>query len=356
MQSVYRTLLVGCGSMSGAWLTPARDHFSDRIEIVGLVDLNLDAARKRAAEFGLDKAWTGASLDTALAELKPDILFNVTIPEAHHATCKAALLAGAHVLVEKPLATTVAEARELLDVSAKTGKLLAVIQNRRYLSGIKAVREALDSGVIGPVHTIYADFFLGPRFGGFRDQMKHPLLLDMAIHTFDQARFLCGRETLHTTCHEFNPAGSWYAHGASAVATFEMTGGVVFNYRGSWCARGHKTSWEASWRIIGENGTMLWDGEDSITVERVTPATAGQGFFEPVESLTIPTLNTPPPPAPTAVSSPISSPHSIQAIPPRPSPPITSTVSQWSSPPSKAPSPATASPSKTTLASPFPFS
>jgi predicted dehydrogenase len=294
MKRPYRTLLVGCGSMSAAWLSPVRDYFSDRIEIVGLVDLNLESARKRASEFGLGGARTGVSLDAALAELKPDVLFNVTVPEAHYSTCKAALLAGADVLVEKPLAPTVAEARELLEASARTGKLLAVIQNRRYDGFIKAVREALRSGMIGRVHSIYADFFLAPRFGGFREVMRHPLLLDMAIHTFDQARFLTGLNALHATCHEFNPPGSWYAHGASAVATFELTGGAVFNYRGSWCAQGLQTSWESAWRIIGESGTLLWNGSDAMQVERVEgPPTSGE-FIQPAKPAAVPPIETPP--------------------------------------------------------------
>ena len=40
--------------------------------------------------------------------------------------------------------------------------------------------------------------------------MESPLLLDMAIHTFDQARFITGADALSVYCHEFNPAGSWY--------------------------------------------------------------------------------------------------------------------------------------------------
>ena len=220
MPRPYRTLLAGCGSISAAWLTDLRDHFSARVEIVGLVDLHIETAKKRAAEFDLAGAWTGTLLDEALAELQPDVMFNCTIPEAHASTCATALRGGCHVLVEKPLAGTVAEAQSLIAIAAETGKCLAVIQNRRYLAGAIAARRALAGGVIGRVHSLYADFFLAPRFGGFREAIAHPLLLDMAIHTFDQGRFLTGLNATRATCHEFNPSGSWFAHGASAIATF----------------------------------------------------------------------------------------------------------------------------------------
>jgi len=280
--------MVGCGAMSGAWLGNVRDHFSDRVEIVGLVDLNAESAARRSAQYGFGDAWTGVSLDEALRDLRPDVVFNCTVPDAHLPICRQALLAGCHVLVEKPLATSIAESAELVRLSRQTGCQLAVIQNRRYLPGAITAQRALAKGVIGAVHTVCVDFFLAPRFGGFRDTMESPLLLDMAIHTFDQGRFLTGLNPRKVTCHEFNPPGSWYGHGASAMALFEMTGGVVFNYRGSWCAQGFPTSWAGSWRIIGETGTLLWDGETEVIAERIVEKWDGHGLFQPVEEVTIP--------------------------------------------------------------------
>jgi predicted dehydrogenase len=290
----YRIVLAGCGSMSGVWISAVRDHFSDVAEIVGLVDIRLESALKRAGEFGMENVWTGVSLEEALGALKPDALFNCTIPEAHFSTCLAGLRAGCHVLVEKPLASSLDEARQLIAASAETGKTLAVIQNRRYAAPIQAVKRALAEGAVGRVHSVFADFFIAPRFGGFRETMGHPLLLDMAIHTFDQARFMTGLDAISAHCHEFNPAGSWYAQGAGAVATFQLNGGAIFNYRGSWCAQGLPTSWESAWRIIGEKGTLLWDGGDTITVEYITEPYPGRGFIQAVERRAIPITPLPP--------------------------------------------------------------
>ena len=273
--------------MSGGWLSAVRDHYADRVEIVGLVDLFEKSAVARAAEFGLQGRWIGSSLEEALRATRPELVFNCTIPEAHAATCLTALEAGCHVLVEKPLAGTVAEGRGLGQAAARAGKILAVIQNRRYLPGAVAVRQALTEGVIGTVNALHVDFFLGPHFGGFREEMAHPLLQDMAIHTFDQARFLAGADAQRVVCHEFNPPGSWFSAGASATAMFEMSRGIHFIYRGSWCARGFPTHWAGAWRIIGDKGTLLWDGEESIEVERVDGSWDGKKFVEPVEKITL---------------------------------------------------------------------
>lgn len=281
-----RVLLVGCGGITKAWLSACRDHFSDRIDLVGFIDINIDAARARATEYA-PGAHVGTSLDDALATLRPDIVFNCTIPDAHLATSAAALNAGAHVLSEKPLAADFAAALKLRDIAAASGRTLAIVQNYRCRPSARAVRSALASGSIGRLHTVNADFFLAPRFGGFRDRMKHVLLLDMAIHTFDAARFFSGTDPRSVFCHEFNPPGSWYDHGASAHAIFEMTGDVVVNYRGSWCAQGLPTNWNSSWRFIGDRGTLLWNGGDDLRVERVA-AWDGKGFHQPVETEVIP--------------------------------------------------------------------
>jgi predicted dehydrogenase len=111
------------------------------------------------------------------------------------------------------------------------------------------------------------------------------LLLDMAIHTFDAARFISGQEPVGVYCLETNPAGSWYAHGAAANAVFEFTGDVVVTSRGSWCAEGADTNWDSSWRIIGTKGTLLWDGEDGFAAKIVD---GNEGFFRPLREVDVP--------------------------------------------------------------------
>ncbi len=283
-----RALLVGCGGISRAWVNACRSHLSHRVTLVGFVDINPKAAADAATE--IDGAWSGTSLDEALSKLQPDIVFNCTIPDAHHAVCTNALRAGCHVLTEKPLASTLAEAADLARLAAKLERTLAVIQNRRYNHGACRVRSAITTGLIGQPHTLNADFFLAPHFGGFREKMRHVLLLDMAIHTFDSSRFLGGVDPRAVYAFENNPPGSWYAHGASAAAIFEMSNGAIFNYRGSWCANGCPTAWQAAWRIIGNRGTIIWDGKDSIEIEAVDPSTDKSEHRPPIIPLTPPEL------------------------------------------------------------------
>ncbi len=283
--NAIRAVAVGCGRMSTRFLEAARD--AGGVEIVGLVDLALPMAEARRAEFGLAQAAVGTDLAEMLDTVKPDAVFDIVVPDARHAIATTALRHGCHLLTEKPMAASMADARDLVATAAASGRIHAMIQNRRYLAGVRRIARLLRSGALGPVSAIYGDFFLGPHFGGFREQMKHVLLLDMAIHTFDVARLFAGSEASSVHCREWNPAHSWYAHGASAIATFDMANGVLVSYRGSWAAEGLRTSWEASWRIVCANGTLTWDGEDDIRAERVV----GPGYFSQTEPVAIPPID-----------------------------------------------------------------
>ncbi|CVI62848.1 MULTISPECIES: Gfo/Idh/MocA family protein [Agrobacterium] len=263
----FNAVLCGCGAMAKGWLRAIQStpEIAGAIRIAGLVDLNENTARALAEEFALTDAVIGTDLREVLAKTKADILFDIVIPQARFAVVEAGLEAGCHVLSEKPLAASMEEAATLVELAKRAGKVHAVVQNRRFVAGIRRLRRALEDGVIGDLTAIHCDFFLGPHFGGFREEMKNVLLLDMAIHTFDAARFVANEKPLSVFCVEKNPAGSWYAHGASANAIFEFSNDVVFTYRGSWCAEGERTSWEARWRLIGSKGMILWDGEDNFS-------------------------------------------------------------------------------------------
>jgi predicted dehydrogenase len=182
------------------------------------------------------------------------------------------------------MATSLGDAQALVSAAERAGRAFSVMQNRRYLAPMRALRELVAGGAIGTPGMVCADFFIGPHFGGFRDLMESPLLLDMAIHTFDQARFLTGADPVSAYCHEFNLEGSWYAGNAAAICIFELTGGAVFCYRGCWSAEGAATSWEAVWRIVGSSGTALWDGEGEPYAEVVAPD--AKGFLRPAERRT----------------------------------------------------------------------
>ena len=283
----YNAVLCGCGAMAKGWLRAlqATPEMRDAVRIVGLVDLDRATAEAIAAEFNIQNAVIGTDLESVLTDTKPDILFDVVIPVARHSVVKTGLAHGCHVLSEKPMATSMDEAKELSRAAKDAGRVHAIVQNRRFISGVRRMRRLVESGVIGTVTGIHCDFFLAPHFGGFREKMDNVLLLDMAIHTFDAARFVSGKSPLSVYCLETNPAGSWYANGAAANAIFKFSDDVVFTYRGSWCAEGERTSWESAWRIVGSKGMLTWDGEETF---RAAVAGTEPGLLHGVTHIEVP--------------------------------------------------------------------
>jgi predicted dehydrogenase len=245
------------------------------VKVVGLVDLVREAALQRAEQYELSTALVDTDLMRVLDATHPDVVFNCTVPEAHAEVTLAALAHGCHVLGEKPLADSMENARRMIAAAEQADRIFAVIQNRRYTPHIRRLRRFLEAGTLGDLTTVNSDFYIGAHFGGFRDRMQHVLLLDMAIHTFDAARLISGADPVSVYCKEWNPTGSWYDHDASAVAVFEMSDGIVYTYRGSWCAEGMNTEWAADWRIVGQKGSVTWDGEECFAAEVVT----GTGTF-----------------------------------------------------------------------------
>ena len=226
--------------MSVGW-TDAVAQIPD-VTIVGFADLDLSRAQAAVDRLG-QPARIATDVAPLIDELRPDMVFDVAVPSARHALVSLALSRGCHVLTEKPMAETMAQARDLVAQAVAAGRIHAVIQNRRYLAPLRRIRRFVASGAIGRVTSLHCDFFLAPHFGGFREEMAHVLLLDMAIHTFDAARCISGLNAEAVYCREWNPQGSWFAHGSSASAVFELTDGVIFTYCGSWVAKGLGTSW-----------------------------------------------------------------------------------------------------------------
>jgi predicted dehydrogenase len=271
-----RVVQVGAGGMGRNWirvLTASPD-----VELVGLVDLDVAAAEAALADAEL----TGVSVGTSVAEVAAttgaQAVVNVTIPAAHHPVNVEALFAGLPVLCEKPVAPTVAQGLSLAAAAEVSGQLLMISQSRRYYRTLAAFKRELST--LGDVGVITTEFFKAPHFGGFREEMDHVLLVDMAIHQFDAVRYLLDRDPVSVYCEEFNPSWSWYSGDAAATAVFEFDGGARYVYTGSWCADGLETSWNGSWRANAAGGSASWDGEGDPLVERLSTADASGAVSE----------------------------------------------------------------------------
>jgi predicted dehydrogenase len=270
-----QVIQVGMGGMGNAWLRAVTD--SIHVQYSGFVEVNDEIAQHQVDAWNLDSSTVYSSLHEALAGVKADGVINVTPPQFHKEISIAALEAGIPVLSEKPLADTIAAAQEIVDVSNRTGVLHMVAQNYRYRSATQTLKRALDAGICGAVGSLAVEFYKGPHFGGFRDKMAYPLIIDMAIHHFDLMRFFLGSNAVAIKGRSWNPPWSWYAGDASAAVLLEFASGIHVSYDGSWCSQARRTGWNANWRFECANGviTMI---DDVVTVETLDPQAEALGI------------------------------------------------------------------------------
>ena len=276
-----RVIMVGAGGISHAWM-PALQ--AEQVEVCAVVDMRLETAEARIAEYGL-AAEASTDLPAMLDKYRPDFVLDLTVPEAHCAVTCTALRAGYPVIGEKPMAASLTQARKMLQTAEESGKLYMVSQSRRWEPRHAMIRRTVDAGRLGSITAINCDFYIGAHFGGFRDGMASPLILDMAIHHFDLARYFIGADPVAVYAREFNPRGSWYAGAAAAGCIFEMSNGIIFTYRGSWCAEGCHTSWHGDWRVIGTQGTLIYERDTDLRGQVVTEDVTG--FHRPLQDLAV---------------------------------------------------------------------
>ena len=269
-----RVIQVGIGGMGNAWLHTVQK--SEMVEHAGFVEINDDIARHQAQAYGLDPARIYKSLPAALEAVEADAVINVTPPEVHREISVGALEAGLPVLQEKPLAHNLADARAIVAAAADTGLLCSVAQNYRYLPVTQTIKSVLDSGELGAIAALSVAFFKGPHFGGFREEMAHPLIVDMAIHQFDAMRYFLGSDAAAINARSWNPPWSWYAGDASASVLIDFANGAQANYTGSWCSQALETTWNGNWRFECERG-VLQVIDDKVTLQELLRVGDGPG-------------------------------------------------------------------------------
>ena len=260
-----RIVQVGMGGWGQNWAEIAIPRATG-VEVVAWVDADpagLSAAQER---LGLRAECCFPAVDAALESIEADAVLVTTTIAAHIPVALQAIAAGKHVLVEKPFAPSLAEARRAVEAAADAGRVLMVSQNYRFFPAPRAVADLLASGELGPVGSVAIDF----RRDVSRDDrprhfsLENPLLVDMAIHHFDLLRMLLGQEPTTISCHAWNPPWSPFDGDAAGAATIRFGSGAVASWRGNWVSPGEETLWAGEWRIDCAEGEIQWTSRDNL--------------------------------------------------------------------------------------------
>jgi predicted dehydrogenase len=196
------------------------------LSFAGLCERDPARAAAFSAKVPGGRVWN--DLDVMLADPTVDAVVVATPPRTHHAICKAALMAGKHVLVEKPLATTAEDARDLIEVAESRELVLMPGHTFIYSPPVNKVKELIDSGELGEVY-----FVTSARMNLGKYQ-PDGVICDLAPHDLSILLYLLGEPVVSVS----TSARSVYQEGVPEVAFLTLTfaSGTTANVQISWLA------------------------------------------------------------------------------------------------------------------------
>ncbi|HSB66233.1 MAG TPA: Gfo/Idh/MocA family oxidoreductase [Anaerolineales bacterium] len=181
--------IIGCGFIANGKHLPSLARMQD-VEVVAFCDLIIQKAQDSAKKYGIPDALVCVDYHDVL--VRPDIdAIHVCTPNSSHSEITvAALKSGKHVMCEKPMAKTAAEAKAMLDASQQTGKLLTIGYQNRFREDSLFMKSLCENGDLGEIY--FAKAFATrrrgvPTWGVFMDKEKQGggPLIDLATHALD---------------------------------------------------------------------------------------------------------------------------------------------------------------------------
>ncbi len=145
-----KTAVIGCGAISDIYLTNMINKFST-LDVKACCASHRESAEKKAAQYGI----LPSSTDEILADDEVELIVVLTPAPSHYELVKKALLAGKHVYTEKPIATDLAQAKELLELAKGKGLLLGAAPETFLGSAVQTGRRALEEGLIGDITSFH---------------------------------------------------------------------------------------------------------------------------------------------------------------------------------------------------------
>lgn len=275
-----RFVMIGTGFWGASWAPLLREPAG--VELAALVDIDPAASARVAAEIGLGDGRCFTAVDDALAAgLDLDAALVVVQPEHHEAVTVAALRAGLHCLVEKPIAHTVASARAIVDEGRRAKRVVMVSQNYRFARAPRTVQRLVADGAVGAVEQVRVDFQTLAELEGFFTKIPEPIISRWFIHQGDLIRGVLGVEPVRVRATSWNPSWSRFEGNASCLVEMWTERGAHIVYTGTWASHGAPTPENGVWDIQGSAGGIAWAG-DSV---RLRPRGSNQAREVPLVEL-----------------------------------------------------------------------
>lgn len=241
------------------------------MRVVGIASRTRSHAEGVARRTGIPRVYAG--VDELLADPAVRIVDIAVPPDYQPAIVAAAAAAGKHILAQKPLATSFAEAQKAVGEARRQGVVMAVNQNGRFDPSVNAARSLIRQGLVGErvactmqmhIQMPWQDYYLDPRYGRL-------MMLHMSVHHIDQFRWLFGTPDRVTACTRHVP-GDRFPGENFATYTLHYADGFLATSVDS--GADWASDFGISYRILGTRATLVgeigWprNGKSALRVER----------------------------------------------------------------------------------------
>ncbi|MGF6099274.1 Gfo/Idh/MocA family protein [Pseudomonas sp. 18175] len=246
--------LIGASTIAKEWMIDAIRSIGDEVSAV------VSASESRAEDFAKhnDIKKFGTSVEELLLDPEIQAVYISTQNHLHKEQSLKAIRAGKHVLCEKPLALNVADAAGMVSAAEKAGVVFATNHHLRNAESHKALRRAVQGGVIGkPVAArVFHAVSLPPHLQGWRvadSENGGGVILDITVHDTDTLRFILNDDPVEVTA--FTQVGELSVNGVadSVMGVIRFKSGLLAQFHDSFTAKYSETGIE----IIGTEGTLV---------------------------------------------------------------------------------------------------
>ncbi len=293
MSDILRIGIIGCGGIANGKHMPALKKQKD-VHMVAFCDIIEERAVKAAKDYGTPDAKTYTDYKKLLEDKTIDVVHVCTPNKEHSFITIDALEAGKHVMCEKPMAKTYAEAKAMLDAAKRTGRKLTIGYQNRHTPQALYVKQACDEGVLGDIY--YANAIAlrrraVPTWGVFlnEDEQGGGPLIDIGTHALDltlwcmnnyKPKMVVGTKyrKLADQTQTANAWGDWdpkeFTVEDSAFGFVVMENGATIILQSSWALNILDAN-EAAFRLCGTKA-----GADTVDGARINGVKYGRQYVE----------------------------------------------------------------------------
>jgi predicted dehydrogenase len=271
--------IVGCGGIANGKHLPSLKKL-ENIEMVAFCDIIEEKAKEAADQFGTEGAKVYTDYKELLKDKSIDVVHVLTPNKSHSFITVDALEAGKHVMCEKPMAKTAAEAKKMVETAKKTGKKLTIGYQNRHRSDSDYLKKLCENGELGEIYFAKAHAIRRravPTWGVFLNEEEQGggPLIDIGTHALDMTLWMMNnykvKSVMGNVYHKLgskkdaaNAWGSWnpdeFKVEDSAFGFITMENGATIVLESSWALNSLEIG-EAQTTLCGtEGGADMKDG------------------------------------------------------------------------------------------------